>query len=136
MARIASGHLRDKAIMWAQLPWTQFPIDDVIKIRIRLRRGQAPSGGSCIFTLNTTSIVGQPRPIYNVEPRRDLLHSEVEPDSPPTSFVQEVTADDLGNDCITEYKWFESNSIQIGENSNFDFNIIWNGHADLFIDKI
>lgn len=65
--------------------------------------GMKSTGSSCIFTLNATSIVGQPRPIYNVEPRRDLLHSEVEPDSPPTSFVQEVTADDLGNNCIT---WF------------------------------
>ncbi len=49
MAQIASGHIPGRAIMWAQLPWTQFPIDDVIKIRILLRRGQAPSGGSCIF---------------------------------------------------------------------------------------
>jgi hypothetical protein len=136
MARLSLNHVGGRSIMWAQLPWTQFPIDDVIKIRIYLRRGQAPSGGSRIFTLNATSIVGQPRPIYNEEPRRDLLHSEVEPDSPPTLFAQDVTADNLGYDCITSYKWFESNPIQIVENSNFDFNIVWSGNADLFIDKI
>ena len=136
MARIASGHLRDKAIMWAQLPWTQFPIDDVIKIRILLRRGPAPLGGSCVFTLNATSIVGEPRPNYNVEPRRDFLHPQVEPNSPATLFVQEVTAANLGDVCLTSYVWYESNPIQIGKNSNFDFNIVWSGNADLFIDKI
>jgi len=136
MAQGDSNHIPGRAIMWAQLPWTQFPIDDVIKIRILLRRGPAPSGGSCVFTLNATSIVGEPRPNYNVEPRRDFLNPQVEPDFPPTLFVQEVTAANLGDVCLTSYVWFESNPIQIGKNSNFDFNIVWSGNADLFIDKI
>ncbi len=136
MAQGDSNHIPGRAIMWAQLPWTQFPIDDVIKIRILLRRGPAPSGGSCVFTLNATSIVGEPRPNYNVEPRRDFLNPQVEPDFPPTLFVQEVTAANLGDVCLTGYVWFESDPIQIGKNSNFDFNIVWSGNADLFIDKI
>lgn len=31
---------------------------------------------------------------------------------------------------------FESNLISIGQGSNFEFNIVWSGNADLFIDKI
>lgn len=48
-------HTPGEAIMWAQLPWTQFPLKDYIKIRIRLRRGEAPSGEAPIFTINATS---------------------------------------------------------------------------------
>jgi hypothetical protein len=54
----------------------------------------------------------------------------------PTLFVQEVTANDLNNGFLTAYDWFESNPILIDKDKNFEFNIIWSGNADLFIDKI
>jgi hypothetical protein len=57
--------------MWAQLPTVRsFPLKDSLKIRILLRRGQAPSNSVTIFTINATSIQGEPRPGYNIEGRR------------------------------------------------------------------
>ncbi len=129
-------HIPGEAIMWAQLPWSQFQLSDTLKIRIRLRRGQAPSNTVSIFTINATSIQGEPRPGYNIEMRRDHRNLKVEPESVPTMFVQEVTANDLNNGYLTAYDWFESNPIVIDKGKNFEFNIIWSGNADLFIDKI
>jgi hypothetical protein len=133
---LAQYHTPGEAIMWAQLPWTQFQLRDTLKIRIRLRRGQAPSNSVTLFTINATSIQGEPRPGYNIEMRRDHRNLKVEPESVPTMFVQEVTANDLNNGYLTAYDWFESNPIVIDKGKNFEFNIIWSGNADLFIDKI
>jgi hypothetical protein len=133
---LAQYHTPGEAIMWAQLPWTQFPLKDSLKIRIRLRRGQAPSNSVTLFTINATSIQGEPRPGYNIEERREHRNLKVEPETTPTMFVQEVTANNLNNGYLTAYDWFESNPIVIDKGKNFEFNIIWSGNADLFIDKI
>jgi hypothetical protein len=129
-------HTPGEAIMWAKLPTAQFPIKDSLKIRILLRRGQAPSNSVTLFTINATSIQGEPKQVYNIEGRRDHRKLEVEPETTPTLFVQEVTANDLNNGFLTAYDWFESNTILIDKDKNFEFNIIWSGNADLFIDKI
>lgn len=129
-------HTPGGAIMWAKLPTAQFPLKDSLKIRILFRRGQAPSSSVTLFTINATSVQGEPRPGYNFEGRRDHRNPEIEPETIPPSFAQEVTAGDLTNDHITNYAWFESNPILIAGNKEFEFNIIWSGNADMFIDKI
>jgi len=129
-------HTPGGAIMWAKLPTAQFPLKDSLKIRILFRRGQAPSSSVTLFTINATSVQGEPRPGYNFEGRRDHRNPEIEPETIPPSFAQEVTAGDLINDHLTNYAWFESNPILIAGNKEFEFNIIWSGNADLFIDKI
>jgi hypothetical protein len=94
--------------MWAKLPGAQFPLKDSLKIRILFRRGQAPSNLVNLFTINATSIQRiPPSPGYNIEGKRDHRKLEIEPETIPPSFVQEVTANDLTNDHLTNYAWFE-----------------------------
>ena len=134
-AAIRGTDVAGKPLVWAQLPWTQFPIKSALKIRIYFRRG-ITNGSPLLFTLRARGTSAGLSGTHTYAPRRNFTKSTEQPLSSSGEFVFDVDTTLLATRHLTRYDSLDIGVINIEANNNFYFQIDWAGNADLFIDKI
>lgn len=134
-AAIRGTHQAGYPLVWAQLPWTQFPTKSALKIRVYFRRG-ITNGSPLLFTLRAKSNIADFSGVHTYAPKRDFFHNEIEPDASSGEYVIDIDTTMLGTRHLTRYDSLDIGIINIEASNNFYFQIDWAGNADLYLDKI
>jgi len=121
-AALRGTHQAGYPLVWAQLPWTQFPTKCGLKIRVYFRRG-ITNGSPLLFTLRAKSNLAEFSGAHTFAPKRDFFHSELEPDASSGEYVFDIDTTMLGTRHLTRYDSLDIGVINIEANNNFYFQI-------------